>query len=118
MTRTRQAWATAIEDGDYRISDLSVLMGDWEGSEEEAANRHGKELEARAEELHEVKEARDSLQAQLAGGPEWGNCRRGCPPSYLDQEGFCSPACRLGFPRGEYVTLPKELEIKGDSSSA
>jgi hypothetical protein len=35
----------------------------------------------------------------------WGPCRRGCPPSYLDSEGYCSPACALGAPRGEFVTL-------------
>lgn len=43
---------------------------------------------------------------QRFGRPPWGNCLRGCPPAYLDKEGFCSPACKLGFPRGEYVTLP------------
>ena len=36
---------------------------------------------------------------------EWGNCRRGCPPSYLDTHGYCSPACRLGAPRGNYITI-------------
>lgn len=40
------------------------------------------------------------------GFPEWGNCIRGCPPSYLDREGFCSPACHVGAPRGEFVTAP------------
>ena len=49
---------------------------------------------------------------------EWGHCRRGCPPSYLDEDGFCSPACHVGAPRGEFVTLPGELVIKGDSRSA
>jgi hypothetical protein len=36
---------------------------------------------------------------------EWGNCRRGCPPAYLDKGGFCSPACALGAPRGKFVTV-------------
>lgn len=36
---------------------------------------------------------------------EWGNCRRGCPPSYLDAGGFCSPACAMGAPRGEFYTV-------------
>jgi hypothetical protein len=49
--------------------------------------------------------------------PVWGNCRRGCPPSYLDQDGYCSPACHLGAPRGEFVTIPKELVIVGAGKS-
>jgi hypothetical protein len=38
---------------------------------------------------------------------EWGNCRRGCPESYLDAKGFCSPACAMGAPKGEFVTVGK-----------
>jgi len=49
----------------------------------------------------ELEEARFEMEAL----PEWGNCKRGCPPSYIDREGFCSPACKLGAPRGEFVTL-------------
>lgn len=45
----------------------------------------------------------DSLKSQL-GAYEWGNCRRGCPSAYL-VDGFCSPACKLGAPRGEFVTV-------------
>jgi len=36
---------------------------------------------------------------------KWGNCRRGCEPAYLDKDGFCSPACKLGAPRGKFVTV-------------
>jgi hypothetical protein len=31
----------------------------------------------------------------------WGNCKRGCVPSYLNEKGFCSPACERGAKRGE-----------------
>ena len=50
--------------------------------------------------LKELDEARN----QLARHPQWGNCKRGCPPAYLLNE-FCSPACELGMPRGEFVTM-------------
>lgn len=55
----------------------------------------------------------DNAQRKF-GRPPWGNCLRGCPPSYLDREGFCSPACKLGAPRGEYVTSPPVL-TKGNT---
>jgi hypothetical protein len=32
--------------------------------------------------------------------PEWGNCKRGCVPSYLDADGYCSPQCAQGGRRG------------------
>ncbi len=51
--------------------------------------------------LRELEDARWELKQP----PEWGNCKRGCPPSYLDQEGFCSPACARGAPKGEFVTV-------------
>ena len=49
--------------------------------------------------LKELDEARNLLNRH----PQWGNCKRGCPPAYL-LNGFCSPACELGMPRGEFVT--------------
>lgn len=52
--------------------------------------------------LHELDEARNQLRRH----PQWGNCKRGCAPAYL-LDGFCSPACAMGAPRGEFVTLPK-----------
>jgi len=45
----------------------------------------------------------DALEAKLSA-VGWGNCKRGCPPAYL-VDGFCSPACALGAPRGQFVTL-------------
>lgn len=49
------------------------------------------------EQLEDTEESRDN--------PEWGNCRRGCPSAYLNGKGFCSPACELGAPRGEFITV-------------
>lgn len=47
----------------------------------------------------------DEARYDLAQPPEWGNCRRGCMASYLDREGYCSPACHRGAPKGEHVTI-------------
>lgn len=51
--------------------------------------------------IQELEDAR----LELKQPPEWGNCIRGCEPAYLDREGFCSPACHVGAPRGKYVTV-------------
>lgn len=48
--------------------------------------------------------------------PDWGNCRRGCPPSYLDRQGFCSPACHWGAPKGRYVTSTDAQPTQGASA--
>lgn len=42
---------------------------------------------------------------QMIVDPRWGNCRRGCSPSYLNKNGYCSPNCERGWPRGEFVEL-------------
>lgn len=55
--------------------------------------------------IDELEEARMELKQP----PEWGNCRRGCPPAFLDRDGYCSPACALGAPRGEFVTLAQPI---------
>jgi len=66
-----------------------------------ACERDVEKLESKVtdleEQLEDAKDARDN--------PEWGGCRRGCPPAYLNGRGFCSPACELGSPRGEFVTM-------------
>jgi len=69
-------------------------------------------LDAWSDDLDDKDESIETTTAELeearieaAQPPEWGNCKRGCPPAYLDREGFCSPACKLGAPRGEFVTL-------------
>jgi hypothetical protein len=65
------------------------------------------EIEKLEDELLAAEERIEELKAELAQPPKWGNCRRGCPESYLDREGFCSPACKLGAPRGKWVTAEK-----------
>jgi hypothetical protein len=57
------------------------------------------------EQLEAAEEQIDDLNRQLVKPVPWGNCIRGCQPSYLDKQGFCSPACHVGAPRGEFVTL-------------
>lgn len=52
----------------------------------------------------ELEDAREELKRDVT----WGNCRRGCPPAYLNRNGYCSPACELGAPRGEFVTVKTE----------
>jgi len=32
--------------------------------------------------------------------PVWGNCRHGCPPAYLNKNGYCSKSCEMGLERG------------------
>ena len=60
-------------------------------------------------ELDKAEDHIEALQTDLREAldkpPEWGNCKRGCQESYLDPEGFCSPACHLGAPKGRWVTL-------------
>jgi len=49
----------------------------------------------------ESRRLRKELQeAKFIPATKWGNCKRGCPPAYLDRDEFCSPACALGQPRG------------------
>jgi hypothetical protein len=64
-----------------------------------------------SEQIENLKESLETTTGELEDArlelkepPEWGNCRRGCPASYLDRDGFCSPACVVGAPRGQYVT--------------
>lgn len=57
------------------------------------------------EQLERALEMIDELNEKLKKPAEWGNCIRGCEPAYLDKEGFCSPACHVGAPRGKYVTV-------------
>jgi hypothetical protein len=65
-------------------------------------SRHGLFNTGRHPEKGDSKSWGDS---HMSCDPRWGNCRRGCPPSYLDRYGYCSPACHVGAPRGEFVTL-------------
>jgi hypothetical protein len=57
-------------------------------------------------------------EAELASAARWGNCRRGCPPSYVDGAGYCSPACHVGAPRGEFVTCPDQPSAPKSAGSS
>lgn len=65
-----------------------------------------------SKELSDLEDKKEDLEEILANcdTPEWGNCRRGCDPSYLDSAGFCSPACAVGSPtKGQFYTSPSYL---------
>lgn len=76
-----------VEKLEEKISGLEILLDD-----------DCPDCDAREKEIY-------ALESRL---PEWGNCARGCPPAYL-VGGFCSPACALGAPRGEFVTVREEV---------
>lgn len=78
---------------------------DWQAKHDKLKER----LETTLQELEDARLA-------LARPPEWGNCRRGCTPAYLDRAGFCSPACHWGAPKGRYVTSPEPQPTQGASA--
>lgn len=69
--RTREEWVEELETDEPEASDVKDILRDWKVAEDEA----------------------------LAREPEYGNCIRGCLPSYLNNNGFCSPNCELGYSR-------------------
>jgi len=93
-------------------------MSDWVGTIQEATaeiERLRDELATTAREAQEFSQELNVLQADYKElekrPPEWGNCRRGCEPSYLDTEGFCSPSCAMGGQRGEYYSVASTQEV-------
>lgn len=51
--------------------------------------------------VEQIEELLSSLESDTeVPEPTWGNCKRGCVPSYLNSEGYCSPQCALGNKRG------------------
>lgn len=73
-----------------------------------ACERDVEELEIKVLKLEEqVTELEGQVEAvrERYASPEWGNCRRGCASSYINSLGYCSRACELGYPRGEFVTV-------------
>jgi hypothetical protein len=53
----------------------------------------------------ENKRLEEELLAAQLEEPRWGGCRAGHDGEfYLNKFDYCSPACALGAPRGEYVT--------------
>lgn len=63
------------------------------------------EIEKLEESLKFTTQELEDARKELKQPPEWGNCIRGCEAAYLDRQGFCSPACHVGAPRGKYVTV-------------
>lgn len=91
-------------------------VNDWKGKIDLTSNQMEELYEAWSDDLEDARESLETTTQELedarteaAAPPEWGGCRRGCPPSYLNPEGYCSPACVLGAPRGEYVTPVNNL---------
>lgn len=88
-------WLNDYELGQLAISRMDELFEAWSD-----------DLDDKDESLETTRQELEDARLEAAKPPEWGNCKRGCPPAYIDSEGFCSPACKLGAPRGEFVTLP------------
>jgi hypothetical protein len=87
------------------MSELDQKYLKW-AQELEKAERRVVEFESALFHAEEhIETLKTDLREALDKPPEWGNCRRGCQESYLDPEGFCSPACHLGAPKGKWVTL-------------
>lgn len=87
-------------------------LKDWKGKLALTADQMEELYEAWSDDLDDKDESIETATSELEDArlelkepPEWGNCRRGCPPAYLDRDGFCSPACAMGAPRGEFYTV-------------
>lgn len=81
---------------------------EWEHKSSIAETEMDDLLRAWGDDLDDKDESLETTRQELEDArkpPEYGNCKRGCPPAYLDKSGFCSPACAMGAPRGEFVTL-------------
>lgn len=108
MTSARRGYRTKYEDNTLTLGDIEDMLNAWDKDIEDLELSADAAAEKDSDKINELEEKLEERRA----GPEWGNCKRGCPPSYLDRDGYCSPACKLGFPRGEYVTVPRCKESK------
>ncbi len=81
---------------ELKVAALDAVEGLYSACERDVEKLETKVADLEAE-LEDMKELHDN--------PEWGNCRRGCPPAFINSHGFCSPACAMGAPRGEFVTV-------------
>lgn len=54
-----------------------------------------------------IDELEDLVLEMREKKPIWGSCRAGCADSYLDPEGYCSPACHYGAPRGLHPVMAR-----------
>lgn len=86
---TRADWERRIADGDLKLSDLEILIADWEEDSDKLESQRDQLM---SDITHLEKDIAELEQRE----PEWGNCRRGCPPAYLNNNGYCSMACELG----------------------
>jgi hypothetical protein len=80
-----------------------IIAGENVGREE-ILTAWQEDLEDMDERIETVTQELEDAVTLLRKPAAWGDCRRGCPPAYLDKAGFCSPACALGAPRGKFVT--------------
>jgi|SRR5579859_4647140 len=90
-------------NGELKEQDITFILDAWDAEVGEAKQ----ELQVVTQDLY------DEQQAPV----EWGNCKRGCPPAYLNKKGYCSPACEMGAPRGQFVTLPEPSHAQHLSSN-
>lgn len=69
------------------------------------------DIDDKDESLETTRQELEDERVESKKPPEWGSCRRGCAPAYLDRDRFCSPACKLGAPRGEFVTASSNTGV-------
>lgn len=97
------------------IDDLKVKLDSELDSFVAACRRELDKKDCRIVDLDEEIDDKDKeiegFKEQLSKPPEWGNCRRGCPPAYLDAERFCSPGCKAGGARGQFYSVPEEKNV-------
>jgi hypothetical protein len=98
-TPANEGWRARLEDRAYALNriDQDEMLSDWDEQVDAWETLHG-------DKVAEVQRLENDLATEQSRQPEWGICRRGCPPAFLNQDGFCSPACVLGAPRGKFVT--------------
>lgn len=91
MKRTLEQWQDYVDSREFKHN---------------RDDNEPKTLHEAIDDLHDtVEELLSDFEEAMESQCVWGNCRRGCHPSYLDSEGYCSPACHMGAPRGKYYTV-------------
>ena len=88
-----------------RLKDWQDRLSISESEMEEMIDAWSDDLDDKDESIETTTNELEDARQELTLAPAWGNCRRGCPESYLDKDGFCSPACAMGAPRGKFVTV-------------
>ena len=99
--QARKDWNAKVgSNATFTSLEVTQILGDWDDEIKSLEESYEADAKDDKDRIEELKDQVAELQQ-----PKWGNCVRGCPPSYLDVAGFCSPACKLGAPRGEFVTM-------------